>query len=34
MDPIAPGGTIVDTVPPVDVGDVIGKFAFGSVGKK
>jgi phospholipid/cholesterol/gamma-HCH transport system substrate-binding protein len=34
MDPIAPGGTIVDTVPPVDVGDIIGKFAFGSVGKK
>jgi len=34
LDPIAPGGTIVDTVPPVDVGDIIGKFAFGSVGKK
>lgn len=34
LDPIAPGGTIVDTVPPVDVGDVIGKFAFGSVEKK
>ncbi len=34
LDPIAPGGTIIDTVSPVDVGDLIGKFAFGSVDKK
>ena len=34
LDPIAPGGTIVDTVSPVDVGDIIGKYAFGSVDKK
>ncbi len=33
MDPITPGGTIIDTVSPVDVGDIIGKFAFGSVDK-
>lgn len=34
LDPITPGGTIVDTVSPVDVGDIIGKYAFGSVDKK
>lgn len=34
LDPIEPGGMIVDTVSPVDVGDIIGKFAFGSVDEK
>lgn len=31
LDLLSPGSTIVDTVSPVDVGDLIGKFAFGSV---
>lgn len=34
LDLLAPGRTIVDTVSPVDVGDLIGKYAFGSVEKK
>ncbi len=34
LDPLSPGGTIVDTVSPVDVGDIIGKYAFGSVDEK
>ena len=34
LDPIEPGGTIIDTVSPVDVGDLIGRFAFGSVDEK
>lgn len=34
LDLLAPGGTIVDTVSPVDVGDIIGRYAFGSVDDK
>ena len=34
LDPLSPGGIIVDTVSPVDVGDIIGKYAFGSVDEK
>jgi phospholipid/cholesterol/gamma-HCH transport system substrate-binding protein len=30
---LKPGGTITETVAPVDIGDIIGKFAFGSVKK-
>lgn len=30
-DPLKPGGTITQTQPPVDVGDLIGKYAFGGV---
>jgi len=33
-DLLKPGGTIIETVSPVDIGDLIGKYAFGSVGKK
>ena len=33
-DLLKPGGTIIETVPPVDLGDLIGKYAFGSVEKK
>ena len=33
-DLLKPGGTIVETVAPVDLGDLIGKYAFGSVEKK
>ena len=33
-DLLKPGGTIVDTVAPTDLGDLIGKYAFGSVQKK
>jgi phospholipid/cholesterol/gamma-HCH transport system substrate-binding protein len=33
-DLLKPGGTIIDTVAPVDLGELIGKYAFGSVGKK
>ena len=33
-DLLKPGGTIIDTVAPVDLGDIIGKYAFGSVEKK
>ena len=33
-DPLKPGGTIVETVSPVDIGELIGKYAFGSVEKK
>ena len=29
-----PGETIIETVSPVDIGDLIGKYAFGSVDKK
>ena len=32
-DLLKPGGTIIDTVSPVDIGDLIGKYAFGSVEK-
>jgi phospholipid/cholesterol/gamma-HCH transport system substrate-binding protein len=32
--PLAPGGTIIDTQPAVDVADLIGKYAFGEVKKK
>jgi len=32
-DPLKPGGTITQTQPPVDVGDLIGKYAFGGVKK-
>ncbi|MDA8138157.1 MAG: outer membrane lipid asymmetry maintenance protein MlaD [Desulfobacteraceae bacterium] len=31
-DQLKPGGTITDTIPPVDLTDLIGKYAFGSVG--
>lgn len=31
-DLLKPGGTITDTVPPLDLTDLIGKYAFGSVG--
>jgi phospholipid/cholesterol/gamma-HCH transport system substrate-binding protein len=34
LDPLPPGGTIVDTVSPVDIGDLVGKYAFGSVEKE
>ena len=34
MDALAPGGTILDTISPVDMGDIIGKYAFGSVDKE
>ncbi len=30
-EPIGPGGTITETVPPVDVTDLIGKYVFGGV---
>lgn len=30
---LKPGGTIIETVSPVDIGDLIGKYAFGSVEK-
>ena len=33
-EPLKPGGTIIETVAPVDIGDLIGKYAFGSVEKK
>ena len=33
-DLLKPGGTIIDTVAPTDLGDLIGKYAFGSVQKK
>ena len=33
-DLLKPGGTIIDTVSPVDIGELIGKYAFGSVDKK
>jgi phospholipid/cholesterol/gamma-HCH transport system substrate-binding protein len=31
---LKPGGTIIETVSPVDIGELIGKYAFGSVEKK
>jgi phospholipid/cholesterol/gamma-HCH transport system substrate-binding protein len=31
---LKPGGTIIETVSPVDLGELIGKYAFGSVEKK
>ena len=31
---LKPGGTITETVAPVDIGDLIGKYAFGAVDKK
>jgi len=33
-DLLKPGGTIIETVSPVDLGELIGKYAFGSVEKK
>jgi len=30
---LKPGGTITETVAPVDIGDIISRFAFGSVKK-
>jgi phospholipid/cholesterol/gamma-HCH transport system substrate-binding protein len=33
-DLLKPGGAITETVAPVDLGDLIGKYAFGSVEKK
>ena len=33
-DLLNPGGTIIDTVSPIDIGDLIGKYAFGSVEKE
>ncbi len=30
---LKPGGTIVDTQPAIDIGDLIGKYAFGDVKK-
>lgn len=30
---LGPGETIIETVSPVDIGDLIGKYAFGSVEK-
>ena len=32
--PLAPGGTITETQPSVDIADLIGKYAFGEVKKK
>jgi phospholipid/cholesterol/gamma-HCH transport system substrate-binding protein len=32
--PLAPGGTITETQPPVDIADIIGKYAFGDVKKQ
>jgi phospholipid/cholesterol/gamma-HCH transport system substrate-binding protein len=32
--PLAPGGTITDTQPPIDIADLIGKYAFGDVKKQ
>jgi phospholipid/cholesterol/gamma-HCH transport system substrate-binding protein len=32
--PLAPGGTITETQPAVDIADLIGKYAFGDVKKK
>lgn len=31
---LKPGGTIAETQPPVDIADLIGKYAFGEVKKK
>ena len=31
---LKPGGTIIETVSPIDFGDIIGKYAFGSVDGK
>ena len=33
-DPLKPGDTIIQTQPAVDVGDLIGKYAFGDVKKE
>jgi phospholipid/cholesterol/gamma-HCH transport system substrate-binding protein len=33
-DPLPPGGTIVDTQSPVDIMDLIGRYAFGEVDKQ
>jgi phospholipid/cholesterol/gamma-HCH transport system substrate-binding protein len=33
-DLLKPGGTITETVPSVNIGDLIGKYAFGDVTKK
>jgi phospholipid/cholesterol/gamma-HCH transport system substrate-binding protein len=32
--PLAPGGTITETQPPIDIAGMIGKYAFGDVKKK
>jgi len=32
--PLAPGGTITETQPAIDIADLIGKYAFGEVKKK
>ena len=32
-DILPPGGTIIDTQPAIDIGDLIGKYAFGDVKK-
>jgi phospholipid/cholesterol/gamma-HCH transport system substrate-binding protein len=32
--PLAPGGTITETQPAVDIADLIGKYAFGEVKKQ
>jgi phospholipid/cholesterol/gamma-HCH transport system substrate-binding protein len=32
-DLLAPGGTITETESPIDIGDLIGKYAFGNVDK-
>ncbi len=29
---LSPGDTIIDTEPPIDLNEVIGKYAFGSIG--
>ena len=33
-DPLGPGGTITETQPAVDIGDLIGKYTFGDVKKQ
>jgi len=33
-DVLNPGGTIIDTEPPIDIGSLISKYAFGSVSKE
>jgi phospholipid/cholesterol/gamma-HCH transport system substrate-binding protein len=32
-DVLKPGGTIIETQPPVDINELIGKYAFGDVKK-
>ncbi len=33
-EPLKPGGTITDTESPIDLGEAIGKYAFGDVGEE